>query len=419
MKKSFLGLVVLVLSLVGAQLFSACDNKEAPSVNDINKQTILVFMPWSGTAASSGLYPVFRQNLDSIEGAILKAKRLQGRLMVFISTAARQSELYEVGYTGGKIVHTPIKTYAGNDYTTAAGITQILNDVKANAPALNYAMMVGCHGCGWTYKADWENYPFQAKRNVLVPGQKQEAAAGAKGMGGGAAWPTTRFFGSVGDKAYGIDVPTLADGIRGAGLKMQYILFDDCYMANVETAYELRQATNYLIASTSEVLALGVPYQTMWSALASATPNYKTAVSAFHTFYSTYAYPYGALSAIDCRKVDGLAAMMRQINQRYVLADSLVDSLQVLDGFNTPLFYDLGDYADHLCPNTTLLSDFHSRLDEVVKAKAATDTLYSYLYAAPLYIKVKSYSGLTVSDPSRHPVALKGREKTGWWKATH
>ena len=31
-------------------------------------------------------------------------------------------------------------------------------------------------------------------------------------------------------------------------MKMQYILFDACYMGNVETAYELKDVTNYLIS---------------------------------------------------------------------------------------------------------------------------------------------------------------------------
>lgn len=410
---------LIVLCFVAALAFTACSNEEAVDVSTINKQTVIVYMPWTGDALSTTIFP---QNLDSIEGAIKKAKGMTGKLVVFISKSATSSELYEVTYSNGTISHLPIKTYTGNDYTTAAGITQILNDVQANAYALNYAMMVGCHGCGWTFKDDWIDYPYQAKQHVVLPEDAGVAMAKSATSAGGAAarYPTTRFFGSVSDTNYATDITDFAAGIQAAGMKMQYIMFDDCYMANIETAYELRNVTNFLIGSTSEVMAIGVPYQTMWSALASATPNYETAITAFNTYYKAYAYPYGALSAIDCRQTNGLAALMKEINTRYQFDETQLDSLQVLDGFNSTIFYDLGSYVDHLCKSTSLLSDFRSQLDAVVRSTATTDSLYSYLYYGdPRFIKVNTYSGITISDPSMNSVSLKGIESTSWWQDTH
>lgn len=374
-------------------------------------------MPWTGDNLST---VIFKENLDSIEGAIIKARRLNGRLLVFLSTSANSSDLYEITYQKGEIIRTPIKTYAGKDYTTAAGITQILNDVKDNAYALNYAMMIGCHGCGWTYKDDWTNYPDQAKMNFMRPDDASWSQAKAfpyAYYNSSTPTPPTRFFGNISDMSNAIDIVDLADGIQGAGIKMQFILFDDCYMANVETAYELRNSTNFLIGSTSEVMLIGVPYQTIWSALASPTPAYKNAVNAFNTYYKSYVMPYGALSAIDCRKVEELAKVMKEINRQNSVDDIMIDSLQILDGFETPIFYDMGHYVDSLCAQPALLSDFHARLNEVVTATATTDTLFSALRRP--FTKVKTYSGLTVSDPSRNSVALKGKEKTAWWKATH
>jgi hypothetical protein len=412
---SLIALVMLAVTLV------SCSNDDAVDVSDINKQTVIVFMPWSGTAGSTGLYSFFLQNLDSIESAIKTAKGMSGRAVVFISNSASSSELYEITYSNGAISHTPIKTYSGNIYNTAAGITQILNDIQSNAYALNYSMIIGCHGTGWTYKDDWDNYPYSAKQHSTAWSDGTAAAKSATGTPSAASYPTTRFYGSVEDMSYATDITTLAEGIQSAGMKMQYILFDDCYMANIETAYELKGVTNFLIGSTSEIMAIGMPYQTMWKSLATPTPAYATAVSAFNEFYSSYAYPYGGISVIDCREVESLASIMKEINSRYALLDSERDSLQVLDGFHETIFYDLGDYVDHLCQNTSLLSDFHAKLDDVVKATSATDTLYSYLYyyEQPKYIKVNTYSGVTISDPSINSVALKGMEKTGWWKATH
>jgi hypothetical protein len=414
MKHFLYAFLTLIVAACG---FSSCSNDEAIDINDINKQTILVFMPWTSDNLSK---KIFKENLDSIEGAITKAKGLNGRLLVFLSTSATSSDLYEITYQQGEIIHTPVKTYSGKDYTTAAGITQLLNDVKDNAYALNYAMMIGCHGCGWTYKSDWTNYPYQAKMNFMGANDaswNQAKASPFSNYVDDTPTPLTRFFGSVTDMSNAIDISDLANGIQEAGIKMQFIMFDDCYMANVETAYELRNATNFLIGSTSEVMLIGVPYQTVWSTLAKPTPAYEQAISAFNTYYKSYTMPYGALSAIDCRKVEKLAEVMREINRQNTLDDNMIDSLQVLDGFETPIFYDMGHYVENLCDQTSLLSDFHARLSEVVTATATTDTLFSALHRP--YTKVKNYSGLTISDPSRNSVVMKGKEKTAWWKATH
>lgn len=413
----------LLLLLTMTFAFASCTTEESENVDDINKQTVVVFMPWSGSQNDNGLYRFFQMNLDSIEGAIRTTRSMSGRVVVFLSTSANASRLYEITYEGDSIRHTTLQEYSGAPYTTAEGITQILNDVQSNAFALNYAMIIGCHGTGWTYKDDWVDYPYYAKPYGSSSASRQNpfsAKIAGEGMNAIDGSPLTRFYGSVSDMGYATDVATLAQGIEGAGMKMQYILFDDCYMANVETAYELRNVTNFLIGSTSEVMAVGMPYQTMWTYLASATPNYASAVTAFNTFYKSYQYPYGALSAIDCRKLDEVANRMRGINERYALADSLVDSLQVLDGFHTPIFYDLADYVEHLCKNSDMLNDFNSALSNAIKSTANTDSIFTNLYWGEAHaFRVDRYSGITVSDPSRNSVAIKGRTKTAWWQATH
>ncbi len=396
----------VVLTVV-CLLFAACGNEDTVNVSDLNKQTVLVFMPWTGDASgASGLYTNFQQNLDSIGRAIVANRGYSGRLMVFLSTGPSESSLFEMTYKSGAVSRTPVKTYSGTAYTTAAGIAQIICDVKEHASALNYAMVIGGHGCGWTRAADWQQ-----------PAARRQARHSAAAQQGD--HPLTRYFGAGSPNTYAIDVETLAEGIGQAGVKLQYVLFDCCLMANVETAHALRQTTNWLVASTSEIMALGMPYASMWSSMGASAPSYRNMVSTFHTFYSSYSTPCGALSAIDCRQMDALAAIMKEINSRYAWSPALTDSLQVLDGYSTPLFFDLASYVDHLCPNATLLSDFHAQLKRTVPYTSTTPTLYSYLYSTPVYIPVATYSGITVSDPSLNPVAVSSRQTTSWWKATH
>ena len=110
------------------------------------------------------------------------------------------------------------------------------------------------------------NYPYKArpKGGSIRNGNDDNAVSNATSnsfsgiqFGNDPNKPVTRFFGSVSQADNAIDISTLAEGIKLSGLKMQFILFDACYMGNVETAYELKDVTNFLISSSSEVMGEG------------------------------------------------------------------------------------------------------------------------------------------------------------------
>ena len=420
--KKLLGILCISILFLG---MASCSRDDEDNNEDDKKQTILVFMPWSGSSSSSGLLPYMKANIESIYSAINSREGLkESRLMLFFSESKNKSTLSEVVYNKSTSACETklIREYSGQEHTTVGGLTGILNEVKSHAPSLNYALMVGCHGTGWTFKESWHNYPYNAK-STGWPGVKPETIEERipyANYHGELTDMHTRFFGSVSDiNTYSIDVPTIAQAIANAGMKMQYIMFDDCYMANVEVAYELRNVTNFLLASTSEVMAIGVPYRTMWSSLSSGTPSYDKAISAFNTFYKSYVMPYGTYSAIDCRKMEDLAVAMRDINAHYTLSDDARKEIQVLDGFDEPVFYDMGDYLKKLCTDSRAYSQISSVLASAIRSKCNTEKIYSFLYGTPRYITVNTFSGITISDPSINSVALDGKQKTSWWKATH
>ena len=416
MIKKLFTLFICMISL--AMTFTSC-SEEAFDTDSVNKQTILVFYPWTGSQSSTGLLGYLQNNIDSISDGIIDRKGLNNsRVLVFLSDKYNHSTLYDLQYnaTTKSVDRVPLKEYEGASYASAEGIADILNEVKTKASALNYALIVGVHGCGWTYASDWSRYPYYARPSVTRP--RDNNFSGIQ-FGPDPNAPLTRFFGSVSLAENAMDISTLAEGIRESGLKMQYILFDACYMGNIETAYELKDVTNYMIASGSEIMAAGLPYRSMWSYLNSATPNYSGIVSTSVNFYKNSSDPFCNLAAIDCRQVEKLAGVMKEINAQYQLSASVsLDSIQHLDGFRPNLFYDLETYVDSLHPSGYLLDQFKSQLKLTIKASDHTEEAYTCIYSSDSF-KIKNYCGITISDPSQHSVAIKGREKTGWWKATH
>ena len=432
MIKKLFTLFICMISL--AMTFTGC-SEEAFDTDSVNKQTILVFYPWTGSQSDTGLLGDLQNNIDSICDGIIDRKGLNNsRVLVFLSDKYNHSTLYDLQYnaTTKSVDRVPLKEYEGASYASAEGIADIMNEVKTKASALNYALIVGVHGCGWTYASDWSKYPDYARPSVTRPSDSALNGYSATGysatgissfsgiqFGPDPNAPLTRFFGSVSLAENAMDISTLAEGIRESGLKMQYILFDACYMSNIETAYELKDVTNYMIASGSEIMAAGLPYRSMWSYLNSPTPNYSGIVSTSVNFYKNSSAPFCNLAAIDCRQVEKLAGVMKDINAENQLQASVnLDSIQHLDGFRPNLFYDLETYVDSLHPSGYLLDQFKSQLKLTIKASDHTDEAYTCIYSSDSF-KIKNYCGITISDPSQHSVAIKGREKTGWWKATH
>lgn len=388
---------LFLLLLVCPLLLSSCsDDDDIPDVPQTARQTVLMYMPWSG----SSIYSYFLHNIESFETAIENNYGLEGNaLLVFISEDRTTSHLIKITYDNGECVRDTLKSYNFSEcnYTTASGIASIITDAMDAAPAYSYAMAIGCHGMGW----------IPVGTNVTT--RSRTTSLNGTGI------QLTRFFGDTSNSNYQTDVTTLADGIILAGKKMEYILFDDCYMSNIETAYDLRDATNYLIASTCEIMIEGMPYAEIGVDL--LNNNYKGIVDGFYDFYSTYSTPCGTIGVTDCSEAEEMANIMLQINTNYPAGVNDTDELQQLDGYTPSIFYDFGDYVSHLCQDQYLLAAFNEQLERLVPYKAATETYYSQLTGRQR--PINAFSGLTISDPTTNQSVIEEMTQTNWYKATH
>ena len=61
---------------------------------------------------------------------------------------------------------------------------------------------------------------------------------------------------------------------------------------------------------------------------------------------------------------------MRDINLTQEFDYALLSDVQRMDGYNPPLFYNLGDYIAHLCADQNLLDAFNRQLELTVPYKA-------------------------------------------------
>ncbi|MBF1588923.1 MAG: hypothetical protein HXO25_04820, partial [Prevotella sp.] len=353
MKKIF-----LLLQLVMLVVFASCSSEDPdpiPQPDAEVENTIFVYMPWSAVTndgvVRNNLYNFFNDNLEAIKQAVEQQGGLGNKqLIVFISDSLSKGYLYTIKYKNRRCINDTLAVYnntlSGLRLNTTGWITSILKRVKQEAPAKNYSLIVGCHGMGWIPGKP----STRLTRSVASPIERDIETD--------LVGPPTRWFGG-GD--YQTDISTLAKGIEDSGIgKFQYILFDDCNMTGVEVAYELRDATHYIVGCPTEIMAYGMPYKLLWNELSKVNPNYRNICNTFINFYSNYTYngspyPYGTISVIDCSQVEGMVNLMKEINTSSSLSPFVESNLQSMDGYNPTKFYDMGDYVRTILHNDPLL----------------------------------------------------------------
>ncbi|MCC8187728.1 MAG: clostripain-related cysteine peptidase [Bacteroides sp.] len=375
--------------------FTSCQEKDSPEpFTGPAGQTVCMYLPWA-----EDLLDYFHTNVSDFERAISRGILKKERVVVFLSTSATEAVLFELKYKKGMCVREVIRYYENPPFTTTQGITAILRDVIGYAPARRYGMIIGCHGMGWIPVQQTASRTQVEKEYWQYEGKLK-----------------TRWFGGTTSR-FQTDITTLAEGISGAGIKMEYIVFDDCYMSSVEAAYNLRHVTDYLIGCPTEIMAYGMPYATMAEHLIGEV-DYEGIVNAFHAFYSTYTVmPCGTIGVTVCAELEPLAAVMKTINSLYTLDRSLLGHIQRMDGYSPTRFFDLCDYVRHLCPDPTLFEPFETQLERTVPSGYRKHTTHFYTMSRGR-IYINTFSGITVSDPSTSSSAS-SKTETSWYRATH
>jgi len=392
------------VACIALAILFACDKGEdTPPKPEVAPQTVLMYFPWSGN-----LTDYFRTNIADMEKVVASGVLNGERVLVFFMDAPASAELFELRYRNGKCIRETVKRYeTAPAVTTADGIASILGAVRTTAPAQRYAMTIGSHGMAWLPAARTATDRASAG---AAPAEKEYWEYASDG------YPLTRWFGGL-TAAYQAEIETLAEGIARTGMKMEYILFDDCYMSSIEVAYALRGVADHLIGSPCEVMATGFPYADMGRYLIGEV-DYAAICEAFYDFYISYQWPHGTIGVTNCAELDALADVMRRINDRYTFAATQnLDELQALDGYSPVRFFDMGDYVRHLCGDAALLAEFEEQLERTVPAayRRHTPEYYSNGRTFPIH----TYSGITTSDPSISSLTVDAKRRTEWWRATH
>lgn len=398
------------LCLLTLATLAAC-SKEEPGYNPpaLADRTVLLYMPGQSLSA------YYKNNIQGIHTAVTDRALGNGRMLVCWQPEKQTSAvMLEIYYDRNKrrSETKTLKTYDDFNAGSAADVQRIFADAAELAPAQNYGLIIGCHGKAWI-PASGGVLPYSL-RSAEPDDDVWTTAPGAK---------TTRSFGDTG---YELDITELASAIETQSFRFDYLIFDDCFMANIETLYDLRRAVNYIVASPCEVMGDGFPYDRIVPHLFEGNGVLSSLEKACWEFWnlyendwrSTIAYEQsGCISLAVTAQLDALAKEMRRIKDKKQAFD--IDALQYYKGNVTKLFYDLEHYVTLCCNDQGVVDDFKARMELAFPVSSRHHTASFYSAYDRRNHSVNYYSGVSVSEPEPSPRYAAENQQTNWYRDTH
>lgn len=350
-----------------AALFSACQDKEifpSPSPEVEGERTVLVYM-----AAQNSLG---RQNTHLSDSTEIMNGRSGipdgGRLLLFIDDATCP-RLYRIERDAPrpKLIHAwPTDVNS----TDPAVLTEVLRRTKADSPSKEYGIVMWSHADGWLPATTEAHDEAPLRTSPRLRPFSFGIDSGENG--------------NMSDNGTQMSIDDMSAAIKEAGIHCRYIFFDACLMQNLETAYELREVADHIVASPISTPAAGAYYTHLIPhGLFSADPadiarTYLADVqdASLSSMYSDFGL---AISCLQTDRLTRLAALLREALPHSTVAGHTSPDLSGVLNYQAyssryyyrPHNYDALQAFRQILPSSSL-PPIQSVLDEAVTFHGAT-----------------------------------------------
>ncbi len=363
-----------LLAMVSLTLLAGCKKSSETPVPSGPPHTFIMYM-----VADNNLWRYQRANVEMAMEAVAAGLPDNVRVLVYFDgqkdfMSEKQTTLSEIVVRDGQVIENELMNYGDQDSADPAVMQTVLKDAARFAPADTYGITLAAHGTGWfpPELVDVMNQrmpgmqPFVPEHDLRRPDDA-----------------LTRAFGPDGDNY--MTIGALAEGLTA--IPFDYVIFDACFMASVETFYALRDVAPYIMTSPAEIMGNGIPYNKVLPVLAdnryTVEERLASAVNRIVDYYTGQPYPSAAFVTV---RTDKLAALADAAKAVYAVAgEPDIDAIQPLEVIPTNhAFFDLEDYMRNITQNgdgnaQAAFDAFDRALDETIVAENHTVQIYSAL----------------------------------------
>jgi len=228
----------------------SCDEDEpiTPESQD-PERTILVYM-----AAENNLSSYADDDLKEIQTASLSLTD-NNQLLVYVDLPSNDQP-YIARVQNGELVDSVF--FEESSSADPAVLEEMLSYMRTNYKAQSYGLVLWGHASGWLIEKN--EIPYAKSRAYGVDNN-------------GRKW---------------MNIPPMARAIaNGMGSdKLKFIFADCCNFSCVESAYELRNVTDYLIGSPAEIPDAGAPYDLVTPHFFDLSDNfYEAIIDSYYDYY--------------------------------------------------------------------------------------------------------------------------------------
>ncbi|MDR1407570.1 MAG: hypothetical protein LBJ23_05935 [Tannerella sp.] len=309
-----------------------------------------------------------------------------GYLIIYRDLYGTGAVLEEVYVENG--IKKTKEIYAHEDENSASPevFAGILRDVADMYPADSYGMILFSHASGWLPEATLSSPRSMPTRSLVQDG---------------ANWMSmTDFAAAIPDSLF------------------EFILFEACFMAGIEVAYELRNKAEYIVASSAEILSPG--FQGVYELSVNALFEPKANLEKFtKDAYEEVDTKSGELrsATLSIIRTDGLNALSDWLRENVSVNKSVdIGDVQHFDRYSYHLFFDFEDYFSRILKDAGKQAELMRMVDNCVIYKAATPEFIP----SSLGFKIEKHSGLTTYiRQDEYPYLDARYEELEWFKSIY
>lgn len=325
--------MAMVLTVAATVVFSACSKdgaKEVQPAYDTSlapRRTVMVYM-----VAENSMYADVNTDLqEMLQGVSTTLLYPDDRLVVYVDDMGLP-RVYVLDRSTQVAAVTDLQPvpYVDTDVNSASAeqLGAFVKFVKETYQADSYGLVMWSHGSGWIpsdYSGD----------------QVESAQRRSFGVDNGRNSKNTYYI----NLGHQMNIPEMAQALEEQG-GVDFILFDACSMQTIEVVYELRGATDYVVASPAEIPGPGADYTTMVPALFQKDDCAQKVMKAYYDKYCDKPQWGSVMSCVSTSGLEAFSAYMKQVVAQH--REDLLQADYSPERVQSYLHYDEGNWGTDL-----------------------------------------------------------------------